>query len=323
MLSILNRLKTKKPRRHSKRTLGFVEHLALVGWATITTLLAVIALANTYSIDGTDVMGSETNALVWYWVLATAMAGGISAISRRRRLAYFWKTSSKPLVAFQFLGALAFGVVNGTLISFLMHVTETKNSLLAITSSYSQAQAQVPTLFLKDGELNREWFDDSQVLRADKKEAWCQRAEVTRRLFVGAHTGGPHSNQAMAFLLGNSLLQQIQNQGCISDQQWLEQMTHTYEQARLLQGPDLFIQKKMAWNPLYKMLYRGPEIMVDRIKPTPGNVCLQMASGSLSSKGSAAFCEAVFAGNQLATTEELKRIRQTLKARAAQQKDTP
>ena len=38
MFSTLSRLKTKKPRKRSKRSLGFVEHLALVGWATLSQL---------------------------------------------------------------------------------------------------------------------------------------------------------------------------------------------------------------------------------------------------------------------------------------------
>lgn len=322
MLPATHRLKTKKPRKRSKRTLGFVEHLALVGWATITTLLAVIALANAYPLEGTEAMGSQMNALVWYWVLATALAGCVSAIARRRRLAYFWKNSSKPLVAFQFLGALVFGVVNGTLISFFMHVTEVKNSLPTIFSSYSQVKDQVPTPFLEDGGINLEWFDENQALRTDKKAAWCERAQTTHRFFLGAHTGGSHSNQVIAFVLGNSLLRSLKDHGCISDQQWLDQMTLAYEQARLLPGPDLFIQKKMAWIPFYKMLYGAPEIMVKRIKPTPNNVCAQMASDSLAFKSSAEFCAAFFSSEKLATLEDLERIRNALGARADKEKDT-
>ena len=323
MLPATHRLKTKKPRKRSKRTLGFVEHLALVGWATITTLLAVIALANAYPLEGTEAMGSQMNALVWYWVLATALAGCVSAIARRRRLAYFWKNSSKPLVAFQFLGALIFGVVNGTFISFFMHVTEIKNSLPAIFSSYSQVKDQVPTPFLKDGGINMEWFDEKQALRTDKKAAWCERAQTTHRFFLGAHTGGSHSNQVMAFVLGNSLLGSLKDHGCISDQQWLDQMTQAYEQARLLPGPDLFIQQKMSWAPHYKMLYGAPEIMVERIKPTPNNVCAQMASGSLAFQGSAEFCASSFAGEKLATLQDFERIRNALVARVDKEKDTP
>lgn len=144
MISIARRPKTQKPRKLSKRVLGFVDLLALVGWATITLLLAILGLVASYPIDGAEGMDSEAGMLVWYWVAGTAVAGCISAIVRRRRLAYFWKTSHKLVEILQLLLAVLFGVLNGALLAFLLHVTETKHSLLALFASYPQFQDHIP-----------------------------------------------------------------------------------------------------------------------------------------------------------------------------------
>lgn len=127
----------------------------------------------------------------------------------------------------------------------------------------------------------------------------------------------------MAFLLANGMLRNLHGHGCISDQQWLDTMTQTHETASRLPGPDLFIEQKMSWMPLYNMIHLSSQMLVDRIKPTPGNVCTQLAYGPLSFKGSADFCTSLFDGDTLATNEDLERIRHALETRASQETGTP
>lgn len=323
MLSMISRLKVEKSRGRSKPTLGLGVFLTLSCWTSVTFLLWLAGMLIAYEPGGDGDLGNSTMAIVWYWAGISVIGGLFFALSRRRRLAWLWKSGSKPFFVFEILRAVLFGLVNGVLISFLFHMNTVRNDAVSLFDHYTYARNQVPQPLLDNTLPNAEWFDESQALHADKKQVWCERAQVSQGFFLNTHTSPTQSNQVLAFMLGSTFLHQRHANGCVSDQQWLDEMKQTHHQASAFPGPDAFIQQKLAWTYVYKLLFTPSEILVDRLKPTPANLCARMATNDLGFQGSAELCADYFANDELATLADIDRIRTTLKTQADKRKDTP
>ncbi len=302
---------TAKPKLKGLSPLG---QIGLLSWSLVTVLLVQMAMADGYPMEKFP-SNSYNSVLVWYWLSATAIALVFHAVAHRSALRQWWNERSKPFLLFGVLGAAFSGAFAATLVFSMAHLQHQKSSLVSLFDSYQRTNALTPSLKTEKGEPNPEWADATGVLREDRQAEWCQRATLVHDTFVAVTTTPQQTNQAMAAVLAGTQLNQLQAQGCLSDDAWIAGLNRFHHLTKTQPGPDVFTQKSVPWNPIFRLLGQTDVHLVKLTFPSEQKICSSITRKGLPFKDQGAFCEATFSSDKAVSAADVERIRRALEER--------
>jgi hypothetical protein len=155
------------------------------------------------------------------------------------------------------------------------------------------------------------WFDDRGVLRADKKEAWCQNAIPRAEAFGFMSTTPGREGIEISALLSQSLYSALHTQACISDVQWLDYIHGAAARVAQPSRQQRVMESLKLYPVFYAAIQTRPMIM-ERVVFSQKRACNSMvsaaSSGTLKIEDATAMCANKFASAHPATVQDISAI---------------